>query len=789
MEHSVVSFQEIRPEQKADAGGKGGMLSVLYQSGYPVPEGFVILPPAFDGDKLLDSAWEQVLSKVNAMRSGQRDILLAVRSSALSEDSAHASFAGEFETVLQVRSNEELMAAIDKVHESAQSERVKVYSSVQGIDAAHAMAIVVQRMIRSELSGVLFTADPITGSHTRMVGNYVHGLGEQLVSGESDAHAFVLTRPKGIYEGPAECKKHATALYAYASRMEAELGAPQDIEWAAAEGKLYILQARPITTLMPGNKDTYEWNDSLDGDFLWTNTNIGEAIPDVMTPLTWSVLRFIDEEQNIIPGYYIWSGNICGRAYTNISAALSLFPAVGVPIKLTLRKVSQALGQVPEGMTIPVYPFPRLQLLKEVIVKLTRFLKKLRKAAAYTPHHIESSPERCADMTLRIRNISSKQELLALWKEQLRPYVLTAWWSLLWGGRKYGDIAYALNKKLTKLVGTEDTNLLLSNLRGSSGLASLGPVTGIAQVLRGDLSREQYLRQHGHRGPHELELSIPHPAEDTRWLDQQIEEYHRSATDVDALLAKQQRQYEEAWRRFEQRHPGQAARVRKQLAKASANAQLRESARSEFIRVYRVMRAFLLRAGELTALGDDLFFLYIEEVLDVLSDHREAVQHIPARRMTYNQYLTLPPLPTLIRGRFDPFRWAEDPNRRVDYYDATLPVAVADDAAALHGFAGAAGRIEGSVRVLSRPEDGAQLLPGEILVASTTNVGWTPLFPRAAAIITDVGAPLSHAAIVARELGIPAVVGCGNATARLRTGDRVIVDGGQGVVEIVDHHI
>ena len=122
----------------------------------------------------------------------------------------------------------------------------------------------------------------------------------------------------------------------------------------------------------------------------------------------------------------------------------------------------------------------------------------------------------------------------------------------------------------------------------------------------------------------------------------------------------------------------------------------------------------------------------------------------------------------------------------MDYYDPTLTTVSASDSETLKGFAGATGRIEGIVRVLTNPEDGENFKQGEILVASTTNVGWTPLFPRAAAIITDIGAPLSHAAIVARELGIPAVVGCGNATTRLKTGDRVLVDGGQGVVHILD---
>jgi len=140
----------------------------------------------------------------------------------------------------------------------------------------------------------------------------------------------------------------------------------------------------------------------------------------------------------------------------------------------------------------------------------------------------------------------------------------------------------------------------------------------------------------------------------------------------------------------------------------------------------------------------------------------------------------------VIRGRFDPFQWAQSPDRRNDIYDASAPTPISESRT-ITGYAGAAGRVEGRVCVLESPEQGKQLRPGEILVAVTTNVGWTPIFPRAAAVITDVGAPLSHAAIVARELGIPAVVGCGSATTRLRTGDWVRVDGGQGTVEILNH--
>jgi pyruvate,water dikinase len=154
---------------------------------------------------------------------------------------------------------------------------------------------------------------------------------------------------------------------------------------------------------------------------------------------------------------------------------------------------------------------------------------------------------------------------------------------------------------------------------------------------------------------------------------------------------------------------------------------------------------------------------------------------VPARRAAYDRYRALPPYPTVIRGRFDPEAWAADPNRRTDVHDASAEP-LGD---AVSGFPGAAGVVEGVARVIHDVADGAALEPGEILVTTVTNIGWTPLFPRAAAVVTDVGAPLSHAAIVARELGIPAVVGCGNATTRIKTGDRVRVDGGRGAVTVL----
>jgi phosphohistidine swiveling domain-containing protein len=786
MDTMVKRFQAVTPDLQAQAGGKGGMLARMFQGGYPVPPGFVIFPAAFEGGRLRQQAWNEIQAALSGLRSQQQGARFAVRSSAAGEDSTSASYAGAFETVLNMQTDQEIQHALATVFKSGQSERVQAYRSAQGVEYAQPIAVVVQVMVPSELAGVLFTADPITGSYTAMVGNYVQGLGEQLVSGEANAAPFRLLRPKGNYDGPEMLRPYAAALYTYAAKLEKELGTPQDIEWTVAKGKVYLLQARPITTLTAGKLDTYAINESLTEDGLWVNTNVGEAIPGVVTPLSWSLIRALDQESTVVPGYYLWSGNICGRIYSNLSQRLSAIKALsGWDTKRGMKSLGEAFGQIPETIDSPIHPFTRGHLLKLYLAKVPHLIRNMLAASKRMPEFLADAPDWCSRMKERLTNTATEPELLAIWREELHPETQKAWWVFMVGGSN-GALSLSLRKKLTPLVGLEDANALLSHLRGDAELASLGPVVGIARVIKGKISEQDFVRQYGHRGPYEFELSNPDPVEDPHYLQRQREAYASTEADAEELLLKQQTRYEEAIRRFQQRYPRKSKWLEKQLARASAGARQREATRSEFTRVHRVVRTFALKAGELTGIGQDIFFLYMHEVEDLLAGKTGAIKYIPARKANYETYQALPPFPSIIRGRFDPFTWAKDPERRLDYYDATAPQErqAASDILHLHGYAGAAGRVEGSVRVLHNPEEGAQLQPGEILVATTTNVGWTPLFPKAAAIITDVGAPLSHAAIVARELGIPAVVGCGSATTRLKTGDQVIVDGGQGLVSL-----
>lgn len=784
----VCFFDELTPAQAAVAGGKGWTLSRLYRAGYPVPLGFVVLSSAFDGDALRPQAWEQVAAALDKLRGGRAEQSFAVRSSALKEDSAQASFAGEFETVLDVRDTESIRRAVDLVRKSRHADRVGAYSRAQGLSEAHEVAVIVQKLVRAEFSGVIFTADPVTGSRAAVVGNYVRGLGEKLVAGEAAAQAFTLQHPQGSYKGPPELRRFGRKLYQLATQVEREFQAPQDLEWAIADGRLALLQARPITTLRAYNPATGQWNHSLTGDYLWTSASLGEAIPDVMSPCTWSLVQRVAAETVPLSGLsaYPAVGNIGGRFYMNLSLLASLAHTFFVSRERFVAMNEPLIGRIPTSLEIPLIPLSRWGVLKALLPDGLRATWRTLRNRKHLASYLAAAPQRCAALQSRIQAASSATELLALWRVELSP-LFSQSCQMLNAVTTPAHLVPDLQRELRALVGEADQSALLSGLDdGASQLASLGPLLGLERLLRGELDRESYCQKYGHRGAHEFEVSYPRAAEDPDFsatIERQLAGLSQATAGVTTLLARQRDAHVAAWARLQQRHPRKAAALRKRLDLMAAGARNREAARSELVRVFFVLRAFVQRAGALTGQGQRCFFLLIDEILALLGGDETPLLQIAARRAAYLRCCQLPSYPTLIRGRFDPLLWSVDPKRRSDVFDGQGGSPPAGQA--ITGFPGATGVVEGRARVLLRVEDGAQLQAGEILVTSTTNVGWTPLFPRAAAIVTDVGAPLSHAAIVARELGIPAVVGCGNATMRLRTGDHLRVSGGQGTVEVL----
>ncbi len=786
---AVYAFGKLPPGEAVSAGGKGRALAQLWQAGFPVPDGCVLLPAAFAGDELTAEAWELTRAQLSRLRAGQ-PLPFAVRSSALNEDSAQASFAGEFESVLGVKTDEEIRQAICTVRQSRLHARVHAYSQAQGMDAgSQEIAVVIQRLVQADFSGVLFTADPIHGDLMRMTGNLVAGMGDKLVSGQVTASEFSFERTAGTYHGPAELEKTAKTLHRHAHEIENEMGRPQDIEWAVADGKLAILQARPITTLNGYNPVTAEWNDTLKGNFLWSATNLMEACPDVLTPFTASLRPYVEiigGPSLTIKGYPL-NGIIGGRFYANLSVQISAFaPMFKSDAHRAYREMAGWWGQIPEEMEIPLLPVTKQEWQRSVLPGLLRTAYQFAQYRKKVPAFLAQNRQHCASLRTQIEQSESEATLVRLWQDEIVPSYRDGIFYVVATG---SDAQVRLEQELKTLVGADDANALLSNLSGlSSRLESLGPMADLGMVFRGEMSREAYLEAYGHRGENEGECAWPRPMEDPAWLDRQLAEWPKAPMDVDARIARQRDAYQAAWERFFAQHPRKANAMQKRLTKVAQDACRREVVRSEATRGMTILRAFALRAGQMLGICEEVFFLTIEEVLAGLAGDTSAFAFIPTRQETYERYRALPPYPTLICGRFNPFTWAADTNRRSDLVDSRAQGVLPNttDERIIHGAPGALGVMEGTVRKLERLEESWQFQAGEVLVTTMTNIGWTPLFPRAAAIITDLGAPLSHAAIVARELGIPAVVGCGDATMRLKTGDRVRVNGGQGLVEILE---
>ncbi len=533
------------------------------------------------------------------------------------------------------------------------------------------------------------------------------------------------------------------------------------------------------------NPVTGDWNDSLVGEFLWSNVNVSEAVPDVMTPSTWSLWWIFHYEASPFqfPGAYPFCGNICGRAYLNLSLLVSVYQAIGRDARKELQ--ADFVGSASADLEIPTVPFSKLAVYRAMLTGMLKAQVQASRDQRSAPGFVRSMPGRCLALRGAIADCRTASDLLPLWQAQIRPMVFLSCQMLRSAAMTLGDQSATLHKKLSTIMAEGDINTLLSDFSGRAAeLESLGPLMGLAKVREGRMSRAEYVERYGHRGPHEMELFAP-GADDVGFSEERWNDMLDSAGEVEALLVKQRAKRSAAWQRFERSFGDKAKNIRRELDRLSEAAQTRESVRSEVTRAARLVRRFLLRAGELTGLRDEIFFLSLDETADVLTGSSASTARIPARKESYSKYAALPPYPPIIVGKFDPFSWFADPNRRSDLYDARQ-VGIAAPSSMIKGFAGAAGCVEGLVRRIDSPEDGPQLQPGEILVTVTTNVGWTPLFPRLAAIVTDVGAPLSHAAIVAREMGIPAVVGCGNATMLLKTGDRVRVDGERGVVELLD---
>jgi rifampicin phosphotransferase len=756
---AVVTLGEAARLDPAKArallGTKAASLARLLGAGFPVPAGVVVTAAAAaDRDQALTR-----LRTLAADLGGGQGRRFAVRSSATAEDLAGASFAGQYETVLDV-GLDELPDAVRRVFDSAASARVATYRHAHaepGAPAAPAardpsgsgvgMAVLVQVMVAAAAAGVAFTANPLTGDRDEVVISAVRGLGEPLVSGEATGDQWVVRDGQARRTRASEraiTADQARQVATLACRVYAHLGSPQDLEWAittdpagrdgadGVEGGLWLLQARPMTAL----PDPVSWAPPAPGYWM-RNLRLGEWLPEPMTPLfaDWLLDRLDHGEQQ--------------ATREQVGAALP-FPHAAINGWYYLT-------------TPPLSPRTILTTLLQGRGRLLRFMRDAVLGPGRDP-------------------VAADRRLLAGLAGQWHAELLPRYQRLVQAGEQ--QLQTAPPEQLAGIV---------DRVGAAAGeqLWLLAVVGGAAWKMEGTLARfyRQHLATTLDASVQELLAGLPGSQPDLpAHAVQSIDWYHPTAGELGwpppppsedrhrELAARRQALTAQCAAALGDR-PQLRARFQALLQVAQRYAVIREQQARQLTLGWPLLRRCVLRLGQsLQADGvvdraEDVFFLTRAEL-----DTRTPLQDlVDRRRATWERQRRL--LAPLTIGR-PPRLLAKELLAVVEAVRTSGP-APQD---AIVGQPASPGRATGPVRIVHGPGDFNRFQPGEVLVARATAPAWTPLFARAVAVVTDGGTLAAHASLVAREYGIPAVVATGDATARLHDGQVVTVDGGAGTI-------
>ena len=724
---TLIGLGDLTHADRERVGSKAANLGELRRAGFRVPDGIVVV-----GDAQVDPA---------AIWTALGDGPVAVRSSAAAEDLADASFAGQYETVLDVRSPRALLDAIQRVRASAANTRTQLYQASRGLTSSGQIAVLVQRMLAPEAAGVAFTADPVTGARDEVVITAARGLGERVVSGEAIGDEWVVRDTTAVCRRAVEAAidaDQAQAIARQARAVEAHLGGvPQDIEWAIERGQLHLLQARPMTAL----PERVNWTPPSPGYWLRT-FRLGEWLSDPMTPLfqTWLLARLNEGLQT---------------GMKNIAGATIRFPDASIN------------GWYYSMAGLNPHDIPGT-FARAVFESRGRVLPVLFNAL----------------LRVNTRPDLADRALLGRLAQQWQTEVLPGYQRLVSSGEQRVEVAAP-----TELIELVDA---VARCAGAY-FWSLAIVGGSAWKMEAALSR--FIRKHaGSKDGADVQILVsglpgitlgttPHavPSIDWYWPAMpQVGAVDSAPPERRAALIAERESAEAMYRTQLADRPALKERFDRLLEVAQRYAVIREEQARSFTLGWPLMRRCVLRLGEGLAragaieCADDVFFLTYAELTQAPSTLRDAVTRRRAewqrqRRLVAPLEIGQPP--RMLAGALSGVT-----------HSSTELAASAD---VIVGQAASPGRATGRARVVAGPEDFAAFQPGEIVIARATAPAWTPLFAKAAAVVTDAGTLAAHASLVAREYGIPAVVGTTDATRRLRTGDVVTVDGSLGRVLIV----
>jgi pyruvate,water dikinase len=764
MKPYVLSLDEIDRTQSALAGGKGANLGELSRiSGVNVPAGFVVTTAAFERMTAQSPLPDDVVTAIERaiLRLGEHHAY-AVRSSATAEDLATASFAGQYDSYLNIVGVTSIVEHVRRCWESLHSERTVAYRERSGIDDANVrMAVIVQRMVPAEAAGVLFTADPITGHRKNVSIEAVRGLGEKLVSGHANAEA-VLT------------DEHAARLVELGRRIEAHFGAPQDIEWCLADNEFHFVQSRPITTLFPIPESDDNEN------HLYVSVGHAQMMTDPMKPLGLSFWQMTTPRPMAEAG---------GRLFVDVTKQLGS-PASRAALVSLFKRGDPLAGDAFEtilerGDFIP--PLPESAEVPRVVGATPSMIET---DPAIVAMLIDRAKMSIAQMKEEIRS-KSGGELFEFIREDLQELKRVLFAPDSHQATMAGmEAAWWLNDKLEEWLGEKNvadvlTQSVAHNVTSEMGLALLD----VADAFRigeaeGAAALQSWLDAYGMRGVGEIDLTR------TRWSEQPGLLQPIIAGHVNSFEpGEHARRFERGLRAAEAKEKEILARLRSLPdgdAKAAETKRMIDRVRTfagyreypkfgKVVRYFEYKTALLREADRLVKDGvisdrEDIFFLRFEELEETVRTRRVDQRLIARRKEEYRSYRTMTP-PRVMTSDGEVITGS--------YRRDHLP------AGALAGLGVSAGIVEGRARVVFTIEQ-ADLAPGDILVTPYTDPSWTPLFVTIKGLVTEVGGLMTHGAVIAREYGLPAVVSVEGATKRIRDGQRIRLDGTSGFVELLD---
>lgn len=802
-------------------------------------------------------------SLVNVLRDAYQQLThnaplaVAVRSSATAEDLPFASFAGQQDTILNVITFDALLAAVRRCWASLWNDRAVSYRASNGIDARTVrLAVVVQRMVNATVAGVLFTANPLTGRRHQAVIDANPGLGEAVVSGAVTPDHFIVDTNSGeiverrlgekrllvraLASGGTEQHELAegdttfcltdeqiTALARSGKQVEAHFGAPQDTEWAIDDtGKLWLTQARPITTLYPLPATAPISEENLR---VYFSVNVAQGVYRPFTPMGASFFHLIASAGAKTAGFPP-RDVLAGPTFV-VEAAHRLFFDLTPMFRSTLWHplLIQIMGQM-EARSGPVFqqlasdprltpiPTSRWSVIRKVLSLLVRARARplLRLVQALlNPKAARANQDRLQEWlrSLGQRSLRTTPRKLLTTIEQT---VLEQFPNVMFNIMPIIFLVFglpAIAKRLLKGLATDDeiqvvrrglpynptTEMdlklwqLAQRLRAESTIVTLfhdKQPAQLAQAYRAESlppllqqGLADFLSLYGHRGVAEIDLGLPRWSEDPTYLLGMLANY-LALNDPDAAPDIQfQRSVQEAEAMVQTliRRARRHGWLRSQLTgfclhRIRVLSGLREVPKFDFVLLMAGARRQLLAIGEELAYSrrleaaEDIFFITLKETHEALAgqDMRALVRE---RRTSYERELGRRHIPRIMLSD------GTEPEVTITREEGNATDSV------LKGAPASAGVVSGKARVILDPT-GARLEPGEILVAPSTDPGWTPLFFTASGLVMEMGGPMSHGAIVAREYGIPAVVGVSGAIERITTGQQITVDGSRGIITL-----